>query len=79
MDDIQDRLEKCFESVFPDLPAGQVRQCSQETNPKWDSIAAITLVNVIEDEFGFQIDFEVLPELNSFDRVLSYVKMQLPS
>ena len=79
MDEIQVRLVKCFENVFPDLPAGEIPNCSQATNKKWDSIAAITLVNVIEDEFGFQMDFEILPELNSFERVLSYVRSQVPS
>jgi len=77
MDEIQKRVEKCFENVFPDVPAGEILHCSQATNPKWDSIAAITLVNVIEDEFGFQMDFDILPELNSFDRVLCYVKTQV--
>jgi acyl carrier protein len=79
MDEIQRRLERCFENVFPDLPAGELPQCSQAQNPKWDSVASITLVNVIEDEFGFEMDFELLPELNSFDRILSYVKAQVPS
>jgi acyl carrier protein len=79
MDEIQDRLVKCFENVFPDLAANEIAHCSQESNKKWDSITAITLVNVIEDEFGFQMDFEILPELNSFERVLSYVRTQVQS
>lgn len=79
MDNIQDRLTKCFETVFPDLPPAQIPASSQETISGWDSIAAITLVNVIEDEFGFQMDFDRLPELNSFDRILGYVKSQVQS
>jgi acyl carrier protein len=79
MDEIQVRVVKCFENVFPDLSAGEIPNCSQATNKKWDSIAAITLVNVIEDEFGFQMDFEILPDLNSFERVLSYVRTQVQS
>lgn len=76
MDDIQKRLEKCFENVFPALPADEIPQSSQATNSAWDSVAAIMLVNVIEDEFGFQMDFDLLPELDSFDRILSYVRTQ---
>ena len=45
----------------------------------WDSVAAIMLVNVIEEEFDFQVDFDLLPELNSFERVLQYVETQLPA
>jgi acyl carrier protein len=74
MTDIQERLVKCFENVFPDLPRGEISQCSQAKNPKWDSVASITLVNVIEDEFGFELDFDLLSELDSFDRILSCVK-----
>jgi acyl carrier protein len=42
----------------------------------WDSVAAITLVNLIEDEFGFQMDLDLLPELDSFDRILAYIRTQ---
>lgn len=77
MDEIQSRLAKCFERVFPDMPLNLIPGSSQTTVAAWDSIAAITLVSVIEDEFGFQMDFDLLPELDSFERVLSYVKTQV--
>lgn len=75
-DEVRNRLVKCFETVFPDLPATEILGCSQATVSRWDSVAAITLVNVIEDEFGFQLDFELLPELDSFDRILAYITTQ---
>jgi acyl carrier protein len=77
MDEVQRRLVKCFENVFPALPAKEIPVCTVQNNSAWDSVAAITLVNVIEDEFGFQMDFDRLAELNSFDRILSYVKTEL--
>jgi acyl carrier protein len=77
MDEVRNRLVKCFETVFPDLPAIEIPACSQTTVSGWDSVAAITLVNVIEDEFGFQMDFELLPELDSFDRILAYITAQV--
>jgi acyl carrier protein len=79
MDDVQKRLVKCFENVFPALPVAEIPVSTQQNNSAWDSVAAITLVNVIEDEFGFQMDFDRLAELNSFDRILSYVKTELQS
>jgi acyl carrier protein len=79
MDEIQKRLVKCFESVFPALSADEIPRLSQTNNSAWDSVAAITLVNVIEDEFGFQMDFDLLPELDSFDRILTYVKTEVQS
>jgi acyl carrier protein len=77
MDKVQDRLAKCFETVFPDLQPTEIVRSSQETLSAWDSVAAITLLNVIEDEFGFPIDFDRLQDLNSFDRMLEYVKSQV--
>jgi len=77
MDNVQNRLTNCFETVFPDLPVNEIAQSSQSALSAWDSIAVITLVNVIEEEFGFQVDFDRLPELDSFDRILSYVRGEL--
>jgi len=72
----KDRLAKCFELVFPDLPTQDIPVASQVTVAAWDSVAAITLVNVIEDEFRFQMDFDLLPELDSFEKILDYIKNQ---
>ena len=77
MVETKNRLVKCFETVFPDLGEEKIPGASQATVPTWDSIAAITLVNVIEDEFQFQMDLEALPDLNSFERILTYVNTQL--
>lgn len=77
MDDIQDRLTTCFETVFPGLPADEIPQSSQFTISKWDSVAVITLANVIEEEFELQVDFDRLPELDSFERMLAYIRVEL--
>jgi acyl carrier protein len=77
MDDVQNRLINCFETVFPDLSVIEITQSSQSTLSAWDSIAVITLVNVIDEEFGFQVDFDRLPELDSYDRILSYIRGEL--
>jgi acyl carrier protein len=36
-------------------------------------VAAITLVNVIEEEFGIEMDFDQLADLDSFRRVRDYL------
>jgi acyl carrier protein len=73
MDPITTRLTACFQTVFPDLPPAQIPRASQTSVAKWDSTAAIMLVNVIEDEFEIQIDFDLLAELDSFDRFHEYL------
>ena len=77
MDELQQRLVKCFECVFPALPTEEIPRSSQASNSAWDSVATIILANIVEDEFGFQMDLDLLPELNSFDLILSYVKTEV--
>jgi len=73
MDNSETRLVKIFENVFPDLPAHRIPNASQDSVQNWDSVAAITLMNLIEEEFGIQMDFDDLGELTSFQKILAYV------
>jgi acyl carrier protein len=68
------RLIRCFASVFPDVRDDQIPATSVETLPQWDSLAGITLVAVIEEEFGVAIDPLDLPELGSFVAVEAYLR-----
>jgi len=79
MDPIATRLSNCFQTVFPDLPAAQIPDASQHSVAAWDSTAAIMLVNVIEDEFGIEVDFDRLGDLDSFERIHSYLITETPA
>ena len=63
MVELEDKLVKCFTSVFPDLTAEQIRAARVGSVPGWDSIATVTLLAVIQEEFGVDLDLERLPEL----------------
>jgi len=69
----QDRLLRCFSSVFPNLPPNQICLASVQTVREWDSLAAVTLVAVLQEEFALQIDFADLPHLDSFEAVRRYL------
>lgn len=73
MDDLNRRLVKCFSLVFPDLPEQDIPAASSDSLRAWDSVAAITLINVVEDEFRIEADLDLLPQLNSFERLREYV------
>jgi acyl carrier protein len=73
MSDLENRLVGCFQTVFPEMTAADIRSASQEKLDQWDSVAAITLVNVVEEEFSTQIDYDLLPNLDSFAKVLEYL------
>lgn len=77
MDETRQRLTNCFQVVFPDLPQEALVTASTASVAAWDSIAAITLMNVIEEEFGFQMDLDDLADLDSFDKVYSYLQKRL--
>lgn len=77
MDEVADRLVRCFSSVFPDLSTEQICEASVDSLPAWDSLAAVTLVAVIQEEFGLQIDLADLPALTSFATVRNYVRERM--
>lgn len=79
MDAIATRLTNCFQIVFPDLAPPEIPAASQSSLAAWDSTAAITLVNVIEDEFAVQIDFDRLADLDSFAKIHAYLSQEVPA
>ena len=77
MPELDDRLARCFASVFPALDPNQIRQASVDTVPAWDSLAAVTLIAILEQEFDTQIDLMEMSELTSYQAVHDYLQRQL--
>jgi len=77
MDNIEQRLENIFATVFPDLPAQRLKAASQDSVDAWDSVAAITLMNLTEEEFQIEMDFDDVAELTSFSKIHDYLKGRL--
>jgi acyl carrier protein len=73
MDDVSTRLIKCFETVFPDMAESEITIATQDTVGAWDSVAAITLLNVIEDEFQITMDLDMAAELDSFQKIQNHL------
>jgi len=74
MDETRQRLTSCFQVVFPDMPQEQIATASTATVANWDSVAAITLMNVVEDEFGLEMDLDDLADLDSFEKLHLYLQ-----
>lgn len=79
MDRTEQKLVECFRAVFPSLTEDHIRDASPDTVEEWDSIAGVTLVTVLEEEFGLSIDPADLPELGSFVSILGYVRGRRPT
>ncbi len=77
MDDTRERLMNCFEVIFPGMPREEMPAASSETVAAWDSVAVITLMSVIEEEFGFPVDLDDLASLDSFENIHTYLQKRL--
>ncbi len=60
MSDVDARLQKCFSAVFPDLPPDIIPGATPSSVKTWDSVATVTLLAVVEEEFGVAIDIDEL-------------------
>ena len=49
----------------------------RSTVAAWDSVAAITMMNVIEDEFALQMDLDDLADLDSFAKIHTHLQKRL--
>jgi acyl carrier protein len=74
MDDTRNRLVRCFAAVFPSLPADSIARAGVSNTEGWDSVASVTLVATIEEEFGIELDIQDLAELISFEKILDYLQ-----
>ncbi len=74
MDEQEKRLASCFVTVFPELSPEEVAYASSTTVQSWDSVAVVTLLAVVEEEFGISIDVEDPGHFDSFQRFLDYLR-----
>lgn len=77
MNEINERLARCFALVFPFASAEEIRTLKMESMPGWDSLKGVSLVSVIDEEFGAQIDLPDLLEMGSFEKVHQYLSERI--
>jgi len=74
MPDLESRLINCFAIAFPELNPREIPSASAGSLASWDSLAGITLIALIEEEFSVSIPPDDVPDLVSFELVLDYLK-----
>jgi len=72
--EVQARLSKCFQSVFPELPLAECPKASMASLARWDSIAQVTLLVAIEEEFSVTFSPEDFEELTSYGLIADFVE-----
>lgn len=75
--ELDERLSRCFQTVFPDLSAAEIPSASTSSVGQWDSVATITLLSVIQEEFALEVSLDDYEELGSFALVRSYLGERL--
>jgi acyl carrier protein len=73
MSDRENRLMRCFESVFPGLTPDEIRAGSAEQGT-WDSLSLVTLIAVVQEEFAVEIGQDELSNLDSYEAFRAYVE-----
>lgn len=76
MHDLERRLARCFSVIFPELNDQEVKRATMENVADWDSVATVTLINVVEEEFGTEIALEDVEDLLSFADFLGYLRQR---
>ena len=67
-------LVSCFERVFPGIDRDAIQAATPETVQGWDSMAQVTLLSLLGEESGLDIDFEEFEGANSFESILTLVR-----
>ena len=79
MAEIESRLANCFATAFPELDPQEIPAVSAGSLASWDSLAGITLISLIEEEFNLSISPDDVPDLVSFELILDYLQRTLSS
>ena len=77
MNDTRARLVRCFAAIFPHLAPEEIERASTNNVAGWDSLANVTLLSVVEEEFDVQIPIDDLETLSSFELLLDYLRTAL--
>lgn len=70
---IEEKVKNIFLTVFS-LRDQDVSNLTRENFEKWDSMAQVSLVISIEEEFNLSLDYETQEELDSFEYIVAFVK-----
>jgi acyl carrier protein len=79
MRELEETLIRCFAAVFPNLSREEIPTASVDSVAEWDSLAALTLVAVVEEQFELEIDELDLPELSSFAALHAHLQERVLS
>jgi acyl carrier protein len=72
--DLAQRLLTCFAAVFPTRSREELAFASRDAIDEWDSLASVTLLSLVNEEFRTDLDLFDLQDLGSFEALLGHVR-----
>lgn len=76
-EELDERVTQCFRAVFPDLSDEQIQGINRSELSGWDSLATMSLLSVLEEEFACRLEDSDLEHLDGFDTARSAVQRAL--
>lgn len=74
MTEIESRVARCFSNVFPQATKAEILTATPDSLAGWDSIANITLLSALAEEFGMELDLDFMESATSFDGIVRYIE-----
>jgi acyl carrier protein len=74
MNNIDERVVRCFSNVFPNLREEEIQRASTASLAAWDSLAQVTLLSAIAEEFGLSFELEDFEELVSYPLIVNHLE-----
>jgi acyl carrier protein len=78
MSTVRERVDRCFLNVFPKARPDELITASTTALEGWDSIAHVTLLSSLSEEFGVDFEVEDYEELTSYPRIVEYLEKKFP-
>lgn len=76
--DLEARLILCFAAAFGNLKPEEIPRATVSSLADWDSLASMTVLALIEEEFQVRIPVSEIAKLTSFSQILAYLGDHVP-
>jgi acyl carrier protein len=77
MTSVAARVANCFQNVFPELEPADITEATIESVDRWDSLAHVTLLVVLSEEFALEFSVDQFTELTSFPAIVAHIKTRV--
>ena len=74
MNDVHEKVARCFRNVFPDLRAEDLPRASTASIAAWDSVAQVTLLAAISEECSVEFEIEDFEQLVSYALIVDHLE-----